>query len=45
MLFFQLLLLAGYAYAHLLGSSRDPAASATIHLAALASPPRSCSPA
>jgi hypothetical protein len=35
MLFFQLLLLAGYGYAHLLGSSRDPARQRTIHLAAL----------
>lgn len=35
MLFFQLLLLLGYGYAHLLGSSRDPARQRTIHLAAL----------
>lgn len=35
MLFFQLLLLCGYGYAHLLGSSRDPARQRTIHLAAL----------
>ncbi len=36
MLFFQVLLLAGYGYAHLLGSSRNPARQRAIHLAALA---------
>lgn len=36
MLFFQLLLLAGYAYAHLLGQVADPRRQRTIHLAALA---------
>jgi len=36
MLFFQLLLLAGYAYAHLLGRVADPRRQRTIHLAALA---------
>ena len=35
MLFFQLLLLLGYGYAHLLGSSKNPARQRTIHLAAL----------
>jgi hypothetical protein len=35
MLFFQVLLLAGYGYAHLLGSSRNPARQRAIHLAAL----------
>jgi len=36
MLFFQLLLLAGYAYAHLLGQVPDPRRQRTLHLAALA---------
>lgn len=36
MLFFQVLLLLGYGYAHLLGSSQNPARQRTIHLAALA---------
>ncbi len=36
MLFFQLLLLAGYAYAHLLGQIADPRRQRSIHLAALA---------
>jgi hypothetical protein len=35
MLFFQVLLLAGYGYAHLLGS-RDPARQRVMHIAALA---------
>ena len=35
MLFFQVLLLLGYGYAHLLGSSRNPARQRTIHLTAL----------
>ena len=36
MLFFQLLLLLGYGYAHLLGSSASPVRQRNIHLAALA---------
>ena len=36
MLFFQLLLLLGYAYAHLLGQLADPRRQRNIHLAALA---------
>ncbi len=36
MLFFQLLLLLGYAYAHLLGQVADPRRQRNIHLAALA---------
>jgi hypothetical protein len=36
MLFFQLFLLLGYGYAHLLGSSRRPARQRVIHLVALA---------
>ena len=36
MLFFQLLLLLGYGYAHLLGSSSSPVRQRNIHLAALA---------
>lgn len=35
MLFFQLLLLLGYAYAHLLGGVREPRRQRNIHLAAL----------
>lgn len=35
MLFFQLLLLLGYAYAHLLGGLREPRRQRNIHLAAL----------
>ena len=36
MLFFQLLLLLGYGYAHLLGSSASPVRQRNVHLAALA---------
>ncbi len=36
MLFFQMLLLAGYAYAHWLGSTRDSRRQAIIHIALLA---------
>jgi hypothetical protein len=35
MLFFQVLLLGGYGYAHLLGSCRDPGRQRTIHLVAI----------
>jgi hypothetical protein len=35
MLFFQLFLLLGYGYAHMLGSRRSPARQRTIHLVAL----------
>ncbi len=36
MLFFQVLLLVGYGYAHLVGSSRSPGRQRAIHLAVLA---------